>query len=225
MQQGSSGRVLPRWDVVGREREGLQVSAGTRQHSEVVRSREVAARDAAWVVLGIAAGCAIVWGLGVMHGASEPLAGTTTLTPSSSLGAATMCYLVAAATGRRWSAWVALPAAANLPFLGLVTPGPWWAVVVIVAAVVAASGRVWRRREAMAQTVAMLAFFGAGVVALYLPASAGLAVAGTALLGHAAWNGKYYRSDSVVNRSFAAWCGALDVTVGVATLIVAAGLY
>lgn len=173
------------------------------------------------VVLGVVAGIAIVYGLGVMHGSGDPWAGTTVLTPATSLGAASLCYLAAAAVGLRWVAWAALPIAANLPFLGLLAPIPWWGVVAIVSGLVTVVG-LWRNRHAtVVQAVAMLAYFGLGVAALSLASSAGLALAGAALTAHVAWNVHHHRKDTVVTRSFAVWCAALDLTVGGISLVLA----
>ena len=168
----------------------------------------------AWLVLGVAAALAIVYGLGLMHGADNALAGTTVLTPASSVGAASLCYLAAAATGRRAMAWVALPFAAGLPFLGLVSGIPWWAIVTAVGVVVALAGAYREGGSTLAQTVAMVAYFGLAVVSLLLAPAAGLALAGAALAAHAGWDLWHLRADVVVPESFAVWCCGLDLTAG-----------
>lgn len=173
------------------------------------------------VAFGVVAGVAIVYGLGVMHGADDPLAGTTVLTPATSLGAASLCYLAAAAMGIRWVAWAALPIAANLPFLGLLAPIPWWGLVAIVSGLVTVVGLRRNRHATVVQAAAMVAYFGLGVAALSLAPSAGLALAGAALTAHVAWNVHHYRKQAVVTRSFAVWCAALDLTVGGISLVLA----
>jgi hypothetical protein len=42
-----------------------------------------------------------------------------------------------------------------------------------------------------------------------------------ALLGHAAWDAHHYLRDRVVARSYAEFCGVLDLLVGAAILVMA----
>lgn len=170
--------------------------------------------DIAWILLGTAAGLGILFGLGIMHGADDALAGTTVLTPATCVAVAALCYLAAGTTGARWVAWAALPIASTVPFLGLLLGIPWWLIVSVVGVALVLVGLRRRRQQTLTQTVAMLAYLGLAVVALFLTPTIGLAVAGAALAAHAAWDLRHLRNGSVVPLSFAVWCCGLDISVG-----------
>lgn len=174
-----------------------------------------------WVVVGIAAGLGLAYGLAAMHGGTIA-GGTTTLTPATAVGVAALCYLAAAATRTRWVAWLGVPVFSGLAFAGLLGFLPWWALFVLVGAVLLAVGVVaGAGRVTAVQAAAMLGFFGIAVVALYLAPRAGLALAGVVLAAHALWDVQHYRRDVVVSRSMAIFCVGLDVTVGALCVVLA----
>ncbi|GAA4419370.1 hypothetical protein GCM10023169_09970 [Georgenia halophila] len=176
---------------------------------------------ATWIVVGIASGLGLTYGLAVMHDGTI-VDGTTTLTPATAVGVAALCYLAAAATTTRWVAWLGVPVFSGLAFAGLLVPLPWWALFGLVAAVLLVVGRlVGAGRVTAVQGAALFGFFGIAVLALHLAPRAGLALAGAVLAAHALWDIRHYRHDIVVDRSMAIFCIGLDVTVGALCVVLA----
>lgn len=175
-----------------------------------------------WMLLGALCGLGMTAGLAAMHGQGIA-AGTTSMTPATSVGVAALCYLAAAATHTRWVSWLGVPVFSGLAFAGLVVPMPWWVLFVIgglfllLVGVLTGAGRI-----TAIQAAAMIGFFGVAVLALSLTPRLGLAVAGVALAAHALWDVHHYRRDIVVSRSLAIWCIGLDVTVGGFCVVLAA---
>ena len=64
----------------------------------------------------------------------------------------------------------------------------------------------------------MLAFGSIALVALYVEPNLGGELVAFALIGHAAWDAYHYLRDRVVARSYAEFCGVLDLLVGAALL-------
>jgi hypothetical protein len=176
-----------------------------------------------WVVIGVAAGVGLAYGLSAMHGESIT-DGTTTLTPASAIGVAALCYLAAAATRTRWVSWLGVPVFSGLAFAGLLGVLPWWVLFAVAGALLLAIGlAVGEGTVTAIQAVAMLGFFGLAVLALSLAPRAGLALAGVVLAAHALWDVWHYRRDVVVNRSMAVFCIGLDITVGALCVALAVG--
>jgi hypothetical protein len=114
------------------------------------------------------------------------------------------CYL-AAAFNVRWVAWAAIPLTSALvtagAFIGI---DPWLMLggaSVVVGLVLRAS-----RTALAAQSLAMVAYGGVGLVALTLGPVAGAVLASLVLMAHAAWDVIHYRRDAVVPRSLAEAC-------------------
>lgn len=168
-----------------------------------------------WVVVGIASGLGIVLALGSdgTTGGGSPAETTTAAVPATAVGVAAVCYLAAAATGRRWVGWAMVPVASAAPFLEYAGV-PRWASFGALGLAFLAYGLARRRPTTVAQAVAMVAYYGVAVAAVALPPRAGLAVAALALAAHVAWDLRHYRRDAVVPRSLAVWCIGLDLTVG-----------
>ncbi len=72
-----------------------------------------------------------------------------------------------------------------------------------------------------AQTLALVAYGGLAVVALFLAPRAGLVLAGAALAFHAGWDVVHYRRNQVVPRSLSEFCMWLDVPLGVGAILLA----
>jgi hypothetical protein len=170
---------------------------------------------------GLLAAGALLDGGGESGGGGLRLGAVGASTPATAVGVAALCYLAAAATGRRWAAWAAVPAASALPFLAEVLGVPRWTALAAAGAVLAALGALARRGATWPQTLAMAGWFGTSVVALQLAPRVGLALAGAALAAHAVWDAVHYRHDVVVRRSLAVWCMGLDVVLGGACLALA----
>lgn len=167
-----------------------------------------------WLVLGALCGLGMTAGLAALDGQGIA-AGTTSMTPATSVGVAALCYLAAAATRTRWVSWLGVPVFSGLAFAGLLVPMPWWVLFVIGGLLLLVVGVLaGAQRITVIQAAAMLGYFGVAVLALSLAPRLGLAVAGLALAAHALWDLHHYRRDIVVSRSLAIWCIGLDVTMG-----------
>ncbi len=139
-----------------------------------------------------------------------------------------LVYVGAAALDRRSASWVVFLAgfAVVVVFLDLLDSGIDPSVVLLVAAPVfvvlgVARGQLRRPGGLPLQTVGMLAFGSIGLVALYVDPDLGGKLVAIALLGHAAWDAYHYLRDRVVARSYAEYCGVLDLLVGAAILVMA----
>lgn len=174
-----------------------------------------------WVLVGIAAGMGITYGLARMH--RLPLVeGTTAMTPATSIGVAVLCYLAAAATGVRWVSWVGVFVFPGLAFAGLLDVLPWYVLMALAGLLLLLVGVLaGHGRTSLVQAAAMAGYFGVSVLALFLAPRAGLVLAGLALAAHAVWDRYHYRRDIVVSRSMAVFCIGLDLTVALVCLVVA----
>jgi hypothetical protein len=138
-----------------------------------------------------------------------------------SLLVALACYLAAAAFKVRWAAWAAIPIASALvtagAFIGI---DPWLmlggasVVLVVVGVALRAS-----RTALAAQSLALVAYGGVGLVALTLGPVVGAVLASLVLIAHAAWDVIHYRRNAVVPRSLAEACIFFDVPLGVAVIV------
>ncbi|WFE25301.1 hypothetical protein O7623_18040 [Solwaraspora sp. WMMD791] len=140
------------------------------------------------------------------------------------LGVAAFCYLTAAATGRRWMAWVGVGVGSLVVAASEVAGLPWWAGLGVVAVALVAAGLLAGvpRVPLTAQTLALLGYGGLAVAAVLVAPAAGMVLAGLALAGHGIWDVVHYRRDRVVPRSLAEFCVMLDVPLGLGFLLLAA---
>ncbi|MFT4136360.1 hypothetical protein [Microbacterium sp.] len=133
------------------------------------------------------------------------------------VAASGLVYLAAAATGRRWAAWVAFGVTFTLigldKFAGL-DATPW---ILALAAALLAVGILGRRtRPWLAlplQSAAMLVLGATALLALHTDATIGGLLVAAALLSHAAWDIHHHRTGRVVDHSFAQFCAVLDILV------------
>lgn len=138
-------------------------------------------------------------------------------------------YLGSSALGRRWSAWAVL--LAGLPVALFLAPasGVAAAAVLLLASLLflvlgVARGQARESGGLTLQAVGMLVF-GAGMlvalcVTLYVNPTLGAYLVATGLLGHGAWDAVHYVRNRVVARSYAEFCGVLDILLGAAVLLV-----
>lgn len=140
------------------------------------------------------------------------------------LGVAALCYLAAAATGRRWMAWVGVGAGSLAVAASKLAGLPWWAGLGIVAVALVAAGLLGGvpRRPLTAQSLALLGYGGLAVTAVLVAPAVGMVLAGSALAAHGIWDIVHYRRDQVVPRSLAEFCVLLDVPLGLGFLVLAA---
>jgi hypothetical protein len=177
----------------------------TRRWSGVLKHR--------WpTALGVAVAALTVFDLQVDAGFVASL--------STLVGFIALVYLGSAALGRRWSAWVVL--LAGLPVVAL-APGVA-AVVFLLAALVFVALGVARGRQRVPgglslQSAGMLGFGAIALAALYVDTVLGACLVAFALFGHAAWDAFHYLRDRVVARSYAEFCGIVDLLLGAAILL------
>ena len=140
------------------------------------------------------------------------------------LGVAALCYLTAAATDRRWMAWVGVGAGSLAVAASKVAGLPWWAGLGIVAVALVAAGLLGGvpRMPLTVQAFALLGYGGLAVTAVLVAPAVGMVLAGLALAGHGIWDIVHYRRDQVVPRSLAECCVLLDVSLGLGFLLLAA---
>lgn len=139
------------------------------------------------------------------------------------VAAAASCYLAAAALGRPWIGWAAIPVASIVVIISEIAGITWWVGLAGFAAALVVVG-VLRRgqdRSLTAQGLAMLCFGGVAVVAVLVSPRLGLVLAGVALASHAAWDFVHWRRNKVVPRSLAEFCFVLDIPFGVAAIVLA----
>ncbi|MEX3105391.1 MULTISPECIES: hypothetical protein [unclassified Streptomyces] len=136
---------------------------------------------------------------------------------------AALCYLGAAALDRPWIAWAGIAGGSAVVVAGEVAGLVWWGGVGVAALALVAVGLVTgvSRPVLTAQTVALLGYGCLAVSALFLAPRLGLALAGVALMAHAAWDLRHYLRDEVVPRSLAEFCMLLDVPLGAGAIVVA----
>ena len=170
--------------------------------------------------LGIAVAAMTVFDLEIDAGSVSSLSALVVLMA--------LVYVGAAALDRRSASWVVFLAgfAVVVVFLDLLDSAIDPSVVLLVAAPLflvlgVARGRLRRPGGLPLQTVEMLTFGSIGLVALYVDPDLGGKLVAIALLGHAAWDAYHYLRDRVVARSYAEYCGVLDLLVGAAILVMA----
>jgi hypothetical protein len=134
-----------------------------------------------------------------------------------------LVYVGAAALDRRRFAWVVLIAVlAVLTVISSaseVVASVGFLVVALVFLVLGVARGLWRRPSGLPlQTAGMLTFGSIVLVALYVEPNLGGKLVAFALIGHAAWDAYHYLRDRVVARSYAQFCGVLDLLVGAAIL-------
>ncbi|WP_025745901.1 hypothetical protein [Kallotenue papyrolyticum] len=138
-----------------------------------------------------------------------------------------LIYFGAAVLERRWTAWIlfligfAVVTAARL--LGLPTsPAIVFLAGALIFLVLSVIGGQWRASGSLPlQAIGMLGFGAAGLLALYVtPILAGYLTA-TTLIGHAAWDAVHLWRNRVVTRSYAEFCAAVDLVLGIAIFVLA----
>ncbi|GAB3986424.1 hypothetical protein V1634_05870 [Plantactinospora veratri] len=136
---------------------------------------------------------------------------------------ATLCYLGAAALGRPWVAWAAIPGASLLVAISKIVGVPWWVGIAVAAVALVVVGLLRRapRPAFTAQVAALIGYGGLAVGTLWVAPRAGLVLAGLLLAAHAVWDLVHYRRGQVVSRSLAEFCMLLDVPLGIGVVVLA----
>lgn len=159
--------------------------------------------------------------LGLVAAAAAFLSGADRDGVAITVAVAAVCYLAAAALGRRWTGWAAIPVVTVLVVLGGLLGAEPLASLAVMAVVLVVTGLALRvsRATLTAQAVGVLLYAGLAVVALALAPTVGLVLAAVTLIGHGAWDIWLLRRDAVVPRSLTEACIALDVPLGTAVLV------
>ena len=136
-----------------------------------------------------------------------------------------LVYVGAAALGRRRAPWVvllvALPVAFFLPQTSRGDP-PVVLLAAAAAFLVVGAVRGQRLREPGGlglQAAGVLIFGVIALAAVYAAPGVGAYLVAFALFGHAAWDAFHYARDRVVTRTYAEFCGVLDLVLGVVILV------
>jgi hypothetical protein len=131
---------------------------------------------------------------------------------------AALVYVGAAASGNGRSAWwwfiASVPVIVICELLDVSPETTTWVFVAIAAALVAwgvARGRWGDQGGLQLQTVAMVAFAAVSLVTFAFDATVGSLLVAAGLIAHGAWDVYHHRINSVVVRSYAEVCVALDV--------------
>jgi hypothetical protein len=133
-------------------------------------------------------------------------------------------YLGAAALDRRRFAWAVLLAGiavlAVVPSASEVVPSVGFlAAALVFLAVGVARGQSRKPGGLTLQTVGVLVFGSIVLAAIYVDPDIGGYLVAFALLGHAGWDAYHFLRNRVVSRSYAEFCGVLDLLLGAAILI------
>ena len=180
--------------------------------------------------LGVAAGStrtsSAIWrrwpaAVGLLGAAFVALVGHDRETLVISLLVALACYLAAAAFKVRWVAWATIPIASALVTAGAFIGIDPWLVLGGASVVLIVVGLALRasRTALAAQSLALIAYGGVGLVALTLGPVAGAVLASLVLMAHVVWDVIHYRRNAVVPRSLAEACMFFDVALGVAVIV------
>jgi hypothetical protein len=136
---------------------------------------------------------------------------------------AALIYLATAVVGRPGVVWPLFGVSVvAVTLLRLLDVQLWTALVagaVSIAIVGLAGGLLRGPRLSAAQVPAMLVFGAAAVVALSLDPALGSYLVAAALIGHAVLDVIVWRAKEVVTRSLAEFCAVLDLTLGVAIVV------
>jgi hypothetical protein len=189
----------------------VQQPPGRRRWSEVLMHR--------WpTALGVAVAALTAFDLQVDAGFVASL--------SALIVVMALVYFGAAALDRRRASWAVLlavlPLALVIPEVVGISPS----VILLVAAaaflvVGVARGQLRRPGGLTLQAAGVLAFGSTALAALSVAPELGAYLVAFALFGHAAWDAYHYLRDRVVARSYAEFCGVLDLLVGAAILVMA----
>jgi hypothetical protein len=137
-------------------------------------------------------------------------------------------YLGTAVLERRQAAWVfflagfVLLAAGRLLNLGGALPAVFLVGALIFLVLGVARGQIRKGSALLLQIVGMLGFGAIGLLALSVNPELGGYLVAAALLGHAAWDAVHFWRNRVVTRSYAEFCGVLDLVLGVALIVMLA---
>ncbi|NGN65942.1 hypothetical protein G5C51_18830 [Streptomyces sp. A7024] len=131
-----------------------------------------------------------------------------------------LLYLTAARLHNPRAAWpilaVSLAAVVGLGFAEVPAPAAVFAALALAVLVWGAvRGELNRRDEFGLQALGMVAFGALALTGLVIDAEAGRYVVAAGWLLHGVWDFVHLYRDRVVVRSYAEWCGVIDILVAV----------
>ncbi|HST81808.1 MAG TPA: hypothetical protein VLL08_08760 [Kineosporiaceae bacterium] len=139
-------------------------------------------------------------------------------------GIASVGYLLMALLDRPGLTWILfVPVTALVPLTRLVDLDVWWVFTAVTAGLTVAGlvlGRLRRPDLRTMQAVVAAVLLGLAITAIGIAGDAGRLLVALALIGHAATDLVLWRANRVVSRSFAEWCGVLDLTLGAVLIAV-----
>ena len=161
--------------------------------------------------------------LGLAAATFQIVTGVATDSVAITVAVAASCYLGAASFGLPWIAWANILAGSVVVTVSELAGIPWWWGLLVFAAALVLVGLLRRTpaKPLAAQGLAMLGFGGVAVAAVLISPRLGLALAGVALVSHAAWDYVHWRRNAVVPRSLAEFCLVLDIPFGAAAIVLA----
>jgi hypothetical protein len=129
-------------------------------------------------------------------------------------------YLVVAKLRRRQASWPVLVAGfaliIALRVLDVIAPAAVLSAVALLVLVWgAADGRLRRLDPFRVQALGMLGFGALALVGLAVDPDPGRYLVAAGWFGHGIWDFVHLRADKVVARSYAEWCGVVDVLIAV----------
>ncbi|MEO3787622.1 hypothetical protein ABGB12_30215 [Actinocorallia sp. B10E7] len=129
-----------------------------------------------------------------------------------------LVYLVAAKTDRREASWPALLLLTGsyvlLRALDLVAPSTAFAAIALAMLVWGTfDGALRDSRAFRTQTLGMIAFGSLALAGLLTEPDLGRHLIAAGWFLHGLWDFVHLKKDAVVSRSYAKWCGTLDVLV------------
>ena len=166
-------------------------------------------------LLGVAAGVDSLFGE-VTDATTRTFAETLLLLP--------LLYVLLAVLRQRRMTWPVLLGGLGL-FVGLrmqdlVEPSVVILAVALGAAIWGAGHGRHRERDFRLQLLGMAGFGALAVAGLVLDPGLARYVVAAGWLGHAVWDWVHLAKDRTVSRSFAEWCGAVDVLIAASLIVV-----
>ena len=125
-------------------------------------------------------------------------------------------YVIVAVLRRRGASWPVLVASIGLLFLLQLQSwiNPTVAILALASAIaVAGLFRRPGRGELLVQTGGLALFGGLALIGLTVTPEAARYVLAAGWFGHGVWDLVHLRRNAVVSRSYAEWCGVLDILI------------
>ncbi|NUT32719.1 MAG: hypothetical protein HOV79_06550 [Hamadaea sp.] len=133
-------------------------------------------------------------------------------------------YVLLAKIGRRGATWPVVVAGSAVltaaQVIGVVSPVVvLFAIALAVLVWGAVDGQLRRPGALRVQAWGMLGFGALAVAGLALEPAAGRWLIAAGWLAHGVWDFVHLKRDAVVSRSYAEWCGVLDVLVATGLIV------